>query len=721
MSGFGFGMAWGYGGYGGGLGGYGWGFPAATQILTPPVSEDAKAKPQEEIERNWNVSGWISGGPGYIPGFDKAPPLTIPILWQMRRYAIIAFAHQTITIGPILAGVQSIEMVNEADKDDATVNEILEAATEDVLPIIRKGMEAGFECLNFGFSLQELQWDRRDGRTYPCDLLPILPGEAVMYRDKYRQFAGYQVNEQFRDPRYAFLTVNNPHIDPIFGESRNAFVREEWWRARQSEENADTTERKAAGKQLAIGVPQGLPLYNADGTKISYNHLCTQLANAAARGEPFTYPMMPFDKDEIANNPELAKLPAILISQYDWGNIGPAIDAHLARMTQLDAKIMMGRLRPTREAMEGSSGTKAEAGVHGQVGVTDSEWVAAQYFEQASKQILDRFVVTNWGPQYAGKLAARQAPLSDPQQTFLQDLYKALASGQAPDPTLIAQIDPRAMGKRVEVPLLEEDEVKKKLADQEAKQQAQDDAKNEAMAAGKANSPANGNGNGAVPVKTNGNGKNGARLKLTADVADRLSAYLDAEPVATLELDSAATLTGGEWRTINGAHDPRHPVGQPESKSTKGLEGYRNPSPDHLSGQDVYLWHGSSESGGRRIVEKGVREGSRGTNASADVQHAAQYPEDTGAQTMVLLKASTKDLSVDPNDQIGETVEDGLFPASSRKVSSDFPHGHGSSATVGAHTIKAVFDVSGAGDSAIRALQRGDWKSAFDGGVTRIF
>jgi hypothetical protein len=39
-------------------------------------------------------------------------------------------------------------------------------------------------------------------------------------------------------PRYALLTVNNPHIDPIFGESRNECCREEWWRARQSEENA---------------------------------------------------------------------------------------------------------------------------------------------------------------------------------------------------------------------------------------------------------------------------------------------------------------------------------------------------------------------------------------------------------------------------------------------------------------------------------------------------
>jgi hypothetical protein len=47
-----------------------------------------------------------------------------------------------------------------------------------------------------------------------------------------------------RDARYALLTVNNPHIDPIFGESRNEYCREEWWRARQSEDNADKVRRQ---------------------------------------------------------------------------------------------------------------------------------------------------------------------------------------------------------------------------------------------------------------------------------------------------------------------------------------------------------------------------------------------------------------------------------------------------------------------------------------------
>lgn len=509
MSQFGLGY---YGGSYGGWGGFGgWGYPGSTEIRQPAISQDAKAKPQDLVERQWNTWGYL-GGPGFIPGFDKAPPLTIPIMWQMRRYAVIVLA-QTVTIGPVLAGVQSIEIANEKDKKDATAEAMLEAAIEDVLPIVHAAMEPGFESLHFGAWLQELVWDRRDGRTYPCEVRSILPGEAIIYRDPYRRFAGYEIAGQFRDPRYGLLTVNNPHIDPIFGESRNSYVREEWWRARNSEENADTTERKAAGRQMTIEIPQGFQPVGPDGKSISQAAYVQLMVNAAARGEAIILPRMFFSNADIIKDPKLADIPLIKVTPIDWGNIGPAIAAYCQRKTTLQADIMMGRMRPTREAMEGSTGTKAEAGVHGQIGVTDSEWVASQQLGQMTTQILDRWAVTNYGPEAKGKLVLRQAPLSDPQQEFLQKLYTALASGQAPDPTLVAQIDPRALGKRLEVPLLEEAEVAAKVAEQEQKQQDQEDAKNAAMA-----KPMPG-GNG-----TNGNGKK--TVGLSAEVIERLSPYL---------------------------------------------------------------------------------------------------------------------------------------------------------------------------------------------------
>lgn len=107
-------------------------------------------------------------------------------------------------------------------------------------------------------------------------------------------------------------------------------------------------------------------------------------------------------------------------------------------------------------------------------------------------------------------------------------------------------------------------------------------------------------------------------------------------------------------------------------------------SPSDLDKPTILLWHGTSLKGARGIVKSGgLSTGQRGTNATASLDHAAQYPEDTGADAIVLLRAKTSGLGVDKNDQVGETVKDGLFPKNM----------HGSSCEVGDHEVVAVLDL----------------------------
>jgi hypothetical protein len=532
MGQFGGGYAWGFGGFGGGVGGFGWGMPAATEAIAPPVAETAKAKPNDPIPRQWTNWPWMAG-PGYYPGFDKAPPLSIPIIWQMRRYNVIRLAF-AIVVEPIMASPRTIEIA-EQFKDDDEAKKMQAWATQYVLPFIEMAMLPGFESLNFGFWLQEVIWDRKDGYTVPTEARSVLPGEATFFRDKYRQFSGMQMAGDFRDPRYCLLTVNNPHIDPIFGESRNTYCREEWWRLRQSEENADTTERKAAGRQMTIGIPQGMVLTDAQGNALPGQSYAAQMVNSATRGDALTYPLCYFDKDAIERNPALANIPAMKVDKIDWGNIGPAIDAHENRKKSLQADVMMAWMRPTREAMEGSTGTKAEAGTHGAIGTTDSEAVAAQQLAQINRQILNRAIITNFGAGKEGMVYAKQAPLSDPQQEFLQKVFLGLSTGQTPDPETVAQISRRDLALRVEMPVVDEEEAKQKLADAQAKEQADADAKNKALMAGKASAApaANGDGQNGADGSTggNGNGVNGKnpRVALSASVAERLAGYLELE------------------------------------------------------------------------------------------------------------------------------------------------------------------------------------------------
>lgn len=133
---------------------------------------------------------------------------------------------------------------------------------------------------------------------------------------------------------------------------------------------------------------------------------------------------------------------------------------------------------------------------------------------------------------------------------------------------------------------------------------------------------------------------------------------------------------------------------------------------DDLKKPTINLWHGTKLSSVASIIKNGIVDGDRGKNASAQVSSASQYPEDTGAQALVLLKADTADLKVDPNDQIGETVEDGLFSAD-----------YASSCTIGDHEVLAVFDIENAAhpDAAIKALGEGNLSKAIKSGAKILY
>lgn len=140
----------------------------------------------------------------------------------------------------------------------------------------------------------------------------------------------------------------------------------------------------------------------------------------------------------------------------------------------------------------------------------------------------------------------------------------------------------------------------------------------------------------------------------------------------------------------------------------------RQATPEDRKGKFIHLWHGTDLAGAKGIIkDRGVIGGERGTNAAASASDASQYPEDTGADFLMLLKARNSDLSIDPVDQTGDTVDEGLFTIS----------GHGSSVTLGRHRLVAAFDLRQCRDpdKAIRLLDSGRLAAAIEEGVRVVY
>jgi hypothetical protein len=489
-------------------GGYGYttgfGMPAVQLDYEKSKGADDAPKPQEATKRPY-----ISplGQRGQWPGFGAFPvALTIPLCWAMRRYPTTKKVHSLLT-APLKAGSRSIEVIDDGGNTQEA-EDIKKAAGVDLLPMLEKAMPGAMEAPHFGYWLQEIVWDTINKRTAPVDMRSILPGQAILHVDDERQFTGYQlasIGNAWRDARYAFLCVNDPHIDPILGYSFNENALATWFRATKSNENADAVERKAAGIQLILHIMQGVMLTDSNGNEVDAATFATQWMNAAVKGESVVVPAMAFKKEAIENNPELADVPVVKADTLEWGDTGPALTAHLTRLRGLDVDIFSAWGVPERAGMESQHGSRADAEAHGSVVLSISEHLHTSACNQWDAQVTSRWMKAN----YAGssvKIKTVPSPLSDPQQTFLQELVVALATNQQAATEIIANLNKRKLLERVEAPVVSEEDAKKAIAEAEQKQQDAQAAANEAkskqpMGGRFAEQGGNGNGNGKAAMK----------------------------------------------------------------------------------------------------------------------------------------------------------------------------------------------------------------------------
>jgi hypothetical protein len=452
------------------LGGFGFPFGGYVSRADAPADPQAKAEPNEPAERNAYVGSAVGG----FPGFGKAPPGTPALYWEMAKYSACVLAY-VITTGPIFAGTRTLEICRDdgtparkrpngplaGDGPTQSPEDKIKVEQERHFGPLWPDILNGLECLNQGNWLQEVLWDRVESLTLPVRFKDFLPGEAMLAVDPYGDFAGYRpsfaggtfdtADENDRAPQYALLHVHQPHKNRIWGFPRLENCREPWYRATKTDNEIDKALQKSSGISLQVLIDHEFAFRDDSGNKVTAKQAAQTYVNALANGGTAMGPRYTFTKAAMEKNPELAKIKPIETDQFDWGSTAPAILAGIAALDARDKRIMRAYGRPEREAMEGEHGTKAESGVQGAIGTLDSEKVHAERVDQFNKQTWRTLLRTNWGDKYLGKLYWKPTPLSDPQQSFLQDVAKALAS--APGSTFGQRIDEKALAKRTELPI----------------------------------------------------------------------------------------------------------------------------------------------------------------------------------------------------------------------------------------------------------------------------
>ena len=128
------------------------------------------------------------------------------------------------------------------------------------------------------------------------------------------------------------------------------------------------------------------------------------------------------------------------------------------RLAYLDSLKVRGLIIPERSILEGTHGTKAEAGEHIGMAVTNMEQIDKAITSAINEQLVNQLIKLNYGPEMVGKVRLVCLPLVDTQVTFLREVYKKLNDNDLDVNTLRDKLDlPTEIGGSNR-PIIEENE-----------------------------------------------------------------------------------------------------------------------------------------------------------------------------------------------------------------------------------------------------------------------
>ena len=111
------------------------------------------------------------------------------------------------------------------------------------------------------------------------------------------------------------------------------------------------------------------------------------------------------------------------------------------RLNYLDKQKVRGLGLPERALLEGTHGTLAEAGEHGDMAILGFEQIDRAITYTLNEQLVNQLIELNYGPEMVNKVRIVCLPLVDTQIEFIREIYKDLNDSDLDTDTLRNKLD----------------------------------------------------------------------------------------------------------------------------------------------------------------------------------------------------------------------------------------------------------------------------------------
>lgn len=305
--------------------------------------------------------------------------------------------YNTIAFGKVDFGWCGFEKIFRV-KDDRILIEMLKPLLHDMTHILvtKRGRFNGYRQRSMGWgTLGQIPGGTSGGPTYPLDL----GAEKVLH--------------------VAFgVEAGNYYGMPLLENIREA---QDMWD--ECNDGARRYDKKIAGTRVLIGYPPGTGT-DVDGVSKTTAEIANKAITALESCGSIAVPNTTAEVLQEITSEAVAKL-------YAWNvtllsETKPKQESFSKRLKYLDAIKVRGLLMPERSILEGQHGTKAEAGEHIGLMMTNMQEIDKSITRMVNQQLVNQLLRLNFGDELVDKVRLASAPLVDKQIEFLRELYKTL-------------------------------------------------------------------------------------------------------------------------------------------------------------------------------------------------------------------------------------------------------------------------------------------------------
>jgi hypothetical protein len=355
--------------------------------------------------------------------YDRGPyELTNPLPQSydtyrtMRKNPTIALAR-ALAVAPVVAGDWSIE--NDDEVDDERIRFI----QDQIMPIREIVVEqALLGGLDFGWQGFEKVFKKDKGQIVLQKLKPLLHDITdIMVDGITGTFAGFRQHQKLLPLGNSLLISFRAEGSQWHGTSLLENIRltyNEWVEANAGAARYDS---KMAGTDFVVFYPDGKTPIN--GVHKDNAEIADEMISAKHSSCRMKIPLpgiQQYTPDEIE---------AILKA---WWRIdvlsddNPRQPGFRDRLDYLDKLFARGLQWPERSLLEGMFGTKAEAGAHQSLALTNQDLVHRHVTRHINWYVIDQLLALNFGEDARGTIRLVAAPLVDAKLEFLRNLYLEL-------------------------------------------------------------------------------------------------------------------------------------------------------------------------------------------------------------------------------------------------------------------------------------------------------